>query len=350
MQFTVNSRSGHRRLISQVLGSVVAVAACSSSPTAKTGIAGAGGTGGTAGIDGSGGASAPCPAGLPTEGAPCPRSYTCRYPGTDPAGVCGPTADCAPDPCGAALHWHISQVSGLCGTHPQPCPNSFAAVSPGTTCPSAQLGSAFCDYPEGRCGCVMCVDPNIAGTLTTWSCRAWNAGTSEAACPGSAPLAGSPCNAPDTICLYSPCGQIPIGDDLQCTDGFWQERSIDGTCVEQLCGSNGGTSGMPTGGTTGALNGGANCEATGGVGGGAGCNSYSIKDCAGGTTNDPCVEGDVCSFFQCHDNLPNNGAVVRRVCCGGVWSDEFWGDGPPPWPVDGGSCSTSAAADGAAEE
>ena len=177
--------------------------------------------------------SSPCPAALPADGARCSTpNLICDYPGVDPAGACRPRATCELKT--PAINWSVTQPASTCGTHPPPCPSSFASIPLGGACPSgASPFQTTCDYAEGRCGCVSCFgDGGASGTM--WSCRAWDAGAGSS-CPARAPLAGSACSVPDAFCFYGGCGQISVGSDLQCEAGYWQERGIAGTCALPSC-------------------------------------------------------------------------------------------------------------------
>ena len=177
--------------------------------------------------------SSPCPATLPADGTRCTvPSLICDYPGVDPAGVCRPRATCEVKT--PAINWSVTQPAATCGTHPSPCPTSFASIPVGGACPvGASPFQTTCDYVEGRCGCVSCFDDGGASG-TMWSCRAWDAGAGSS-CPARAPLAGTACGTPDAFCFYGGCGQISIGSDLQCEGGYWQERGISGTCALPSC-------------------------------------------------------------------------------------------------------------------
>ena len=48
-----------------------------------------------------------------------------------------------------------------------------------------------CDYPEGRCGCLLC-EMDIQSFGYAWSCRHWDSG--GAGCPARSPPLGSPCD------------------------------------------------------------------------------------------------------------------------------------------------------------
>jgi hypothetical protein len=180
--------------------------------------------------------ASPCPATLPADGTHCSTpGLVCEYPGADPAGVCRPRATCeAKTP---AINWSVTQPASTCGTHPSPCPASFTSIPAGGACPAgASAYQTTCDYAEGRCGCVSCFgDAGASGTM--WACRAWDAGAGAgASCPARAPLAGTACSAPpDAFCFYSACASISIGSNLQCEGGYWQERSITGSCVALSC-------------------------------------------------------------------------------------------------------------------
>jgi hypothetical protein len=180
-----------------------------------------------------------CPGAVPTDGTPCDRPITCAFAGADPQGVCGPQAICALVP-GAVYKWRVTPASSTCGTNPRPCPAAFADVTVGSACEGIPDGGAvdfLCDYAEGRCGCVPCFAAN-GGLGAKWSCRAWDAGATDPSCPAKAPLAGTACDASDAshaICFYAGCGQVPIGDNLQCVGGIWQLRGIGGTCAFPNC-------------------------------------------------------------------------------------------------------------------
>jgi hypothetical protein len=96
------------------------------------------------------------------------------------------------------------------------------------------VAGVFCDYDEGRCGCAPCRDPATGQTNSDWSCLAWDAGAAPG-CPARAPLLGSACDIPDLLCFYGGCTTIPIGNDMQCTDGFWRVTSRAGTCAISAC-------------------------------------------------------------------------------------------------------------------
>jgi hypothetical protein len=177
--------------------------------------------------------SSPCPAALPTDGTRCTvPGLICDYPGTDSAGVCRAQATCELKT--PAINWAVTQPASTCGTHPPPCPASFGSIPLGGACPAgASPFQTTCDYAEGRCGCVSCFGDGGA-SATMWSCRAWDAGAGSS-CPARAPLAGSACSTPDAFCFYGGCGQISIGDDLECEGGYWQERGISGSCALPSC-------------------------------------------------------------------------------------------------------------------
>ena len=144
--------------------------------------------------------ASPCPATLPADG-PGARSpgVICDYPGTDPAGVCRPRATCEVKT--PAINWSVTQPAATCGTHPSPCPATFASIPLGGACPAgANPLQTTCDYVEGRCGCVSCFD-DAGASGTMWSCRAWDAGAGSS-CSARAPLAGSACSTAPTRFVF----------------------------------------------------------------------------------------------------------------------------------------------------
>lgn len=177
--------------------------------------------------------SSPCPPTLPADRSGCSvPGLICDYRGLDPAGACRPRATCEVKT--PAITWSVTQPPSTCGTHPSPCPATFASIASGGACPAgASPFQTTCDYAEGRCGCVSCAgDAGAGGTM--WSCRAWDAGA-DASCPARAPLVGSACSTPDAFCFYGGCAQISIGGNLQCEGGYWQERGIAGSCALPSC-------------------------------------------------------------------------------------------------------------------
>jgi hypothetical protein len=172
-----------------------------------------------------------CPTALPTAGGPCSSNLFCEYPGSDPQHVCRPQANCSLDQTGNPS-WHVTLPAPGCGTHPSPCPATFTILAEGAACPVAS-GPLSCDYDEGRCGCILCSTVGGGRIDSVWSCRAWASG--DTGCPPIAPLAGSACSTPDTFCFYSPCGGISVGQNLQCSNGTWQQRGSGGTCGMTFC-------------------------------------------------------------------------------------------------------------------
>jgi hypothetical protein len=192
---------------------------------------GTGGTGGSAGSQDAGG----CPAAVPKNGDPCTPGNgidLCEYPGTDALHVCTTRASCGSTSLTGAFMWFVTPPDPGCGTHPSPCPTSFDALAPGSACPGS-LGSQSCDYPEGRCGCVSCSEPNSTAQGMMWACRKWDSG--GPGCPAVAPLVNQPCSTPELFCYYSGCDGISAGDDLECFDGVWQPRGIGGSCIIRVC-------------------------------------------------------------------------------------------------------------------
>ena len=103
-------------------------------------------------------------------------------------------------------------------------------MSQGTLC---SMNATSCDYDEGRCSCLPC-----SSTNGVWSCRAWDSGGQG--CPSVSPLAGTACATPEQFCTYAGLCSISVGDDLECTGGFWHQMpSAAGSCIMRTCPSNG---------------------------------------------------------------------------------------------------------------
>jgi len=109
------------------------------------------------------------------------------------------------------------------------CPDSFTGRAEGTPC-FTPLGG--CDYPEGRCGCLVCgVGANGFGFA--WSCRPWESG--GAGCPPRAPAKGDACDAEGIVCRFGGYCSIAVGDDLTCTGGTWQPAQPLEPCGFRAC-------------------------------------------------------------------------------------------------------------------
>ena len=109
------------------------------------------------------------------------------------------------------------------------CPASYAARAEGETCFGVVIG---CDYPEGRCGCLVCeVDAQHFGYV--WSCRRWDSG--GAGCPARSPPLGSTCDGPGEQCRYGAYCSVSVGDDLECDNGSWQPAPPVDACGYRLC-------------------------------------------------------------------------------------------------------------------
>ena len=109
-------------------------------------------------------------------------------------------------------------------------PASFTTRAEGDPC-YAVLSA--CDYPEGRCGCVVCeVDAKSFGYV--WSCRGWDTGGDG--CPARSPRAGSACDTLGLPCRYGASCGISVGDDLDCgVSGTLEAAPPEPACGYPMC-------------------------------------------------------------------------------------------------------------------
>lgn len=191
--------------------------------------AGTGGASSTGGANGTGGASssadsgvAPdhvpvCPSTPPLDGTVCDGRLVCEY-GSDEHGRCSWIARCS---AGMPTSWRIS----ACGLPSPSCPASFADIVPGAPCPASESTATFCDYDEGRCGCVPCqIDADAdAGDATglMWNCAAWP--EPDEGCDIRDRLGGA-CTTSGKACgNMGGCGTISTSSARVCSDGHWVE-------------------------------------------------------------------------------------------------------------------------------
>jgi hypothetical protein len=109
------------------------------------------------------------------------------------------------------------------------CPSSFTARAEGASCFKVTLA---CDYPEGRCGCLLC-EVNAENFGFAWSCRRWDSG--GPGCPARAPAPGSTCANAGQECRYAASCSVPVGDDLECRDDTWQAATPQPACGYRMC-------------------------------------------------------------------------------------------------------------------
>jgi hypothetical protein len=102
--------------------------------------------------------------------------------------------------------------------NPSTCPATMTAATGVCTTPPGN--AAFCDYPEGRCGCIACEAGDLGATSSAWVCRPWS--DVPSGCAATAPRAGEACTVPNQSCDYSRCCGVGIGPDLVCIHGLWQ--------------------------------------------------------------------------------------------------------------------------------
>jgi hypothetical protein len=109
------------------------------------------------------------------------------------------------------------------------CPSSFTARAEGAPCFSVLTA---CDYPEGRCGCLVC-EMNASSFGFAWACRRWDSGGNG--CPARAPAEGAPCDGNGLVCRYGAYCSVSVGDDLECKDGLWQSAATREPCGYRAC-------------------------------------------------------------------------------------------------------------------
>jgi hypothetical protein len=137
------------------------------------------------------------------------------------AGTGRPDADAASGDGGGADHDGGGVGSG--------CPESFTARAEGVPCFRVLTA---CDYPEGRCGCLLCeLGPSSFGYA--WSCRPWDSG--GAGCPARSPPKGSSCDTAGLKCRFGAYCSVSVGDDLECADGTWQPAPPLDPCGYRSC-------------------------------------------------------------------------------------------------------------------
>jgi hypothetical protein len=171
-----------------------------------------------------------CPSAAPTAGAPCTPSLSCEYPGDAPHGVCSISAACAKAKLNDPFTWFLSQRAG-CGVNPSTCPAAFSSLAPGSPCPGAPW--LFCNYQEGACGCVPCMNNGGAANASMWACRAW--GPDQDGCPPDPPLTGDACAIPDQVCSYGLQCVFAVGSTMLCRDGYWAAEGLVGSCRVATC-------------------------------------------------------------------------------------------------------------------
>jgi hypothetical protein len=109
------------------------------------------------------------------------------------------------------------------------CPASYGARAEGTPCFSVLTA---CDYPEGRCGCLVC-EMNASSFGYAWTCRHWDSG--GFGCPPRAPDLGAPCDGEGLVCRYGAYCSVSVGDDLECRGGSWQAAPKLEACGYRSC-------------------------------------------------------------------------------------------------------------------
>jgi hypothetical protein len=218
------ARSTATALVLLALGAAGAASCDSATALTPDGGTGTGGAGGAPPV-----VYAPgCPGdpGVPQDGA-CAPPQVCEYRASDAHPTCVTRLECYAPSNGVEPTWHLTTPDPTCAKRPASCPSSYALVMQGGLC---ALQDVACDYDQGRCGCLPCG----TGTLGVWSCRAWNTGGQG--CPAVSPLAGTACATEAQFCTYGGVCSISVGENLQCTHGFWQRfSSATGSCIMRTC-------------------------------------------------------------------------------------------------------------------
>jgi hypothetical protein len=216
---------------------LVAVLAAACGGTAVSSLDGDGGEDAGSGVDGGrdAGLDAPppldagrdvvtlsplCPATAPAPGSSCTRAnLTCEY-GTSNDPLCNTTYACNGQVWTKA---YDGSQCGFTGANDPACPATYGGVPKGAAC----TGPSVCEYPEGRCECVLGCGgpppPPDAGNR--WICS-----TPPAGCPSprGGNVLGAACNSPGLSCQYGACC---TGANQTCTDaGIWEGNVFGGGC------------------------------------------------------------------------------------------------------------------------
>jgi hypothetical protein len=175
-----------------------------------------------------------CPANPAAANGPCVPAQVCEYsaPGAHP--TCVTRVECVVPASGGNPSWQVTPPDPVCGTRAASCPSSFSARGTGEPCSGP--GAASCDYDVGRCKCATCTSSTGDSSQGIWLCLEWNVGGDG--CPITPPLSGTACiTAPLLGCMYSNSCGLSVGDDYQCTEGFWRNTGQDhgGLCAIRTC-------------------------------------------------------------------------------------------------------------------
>jgi hypothetical protein len=161
-----------------------------------------------------------CPKSAPQEGAPCTRELLyCEY-GTSNDPLCNTAYRCQ------GQRWSLDYDGVDCrfsGTNDPACPATYGDLKQDGSC----NGSSVCEYPEGRCECVLgCGHDAGPDSGSHWLCGS----ASSPGCPSprGANKLGSACTTPGVSCWYGVC--CP-GASQQCGDaGIWEGMIVKVPC------------------------------------------------------------------------------------------------------------------------
>jgi len=161
-----------------------------------------------------------CPTAPPVAGTPCTRAnLTCEY-GTSNDPLCNTTYACNGQVWTKA---YDGSQCGFTGSNDPACPATYGGVPKGAAC----TGPGLCEYPEGRCECVLGCGgpppPPDAGNR--WICSSPPAGCPS---PRGANVLGATCTTPGLSCQYGACCS---GANQICSDaGIWEGNIMGGGC------------------------------------------------------------------------------------------------------------------------
>ena len=175
-------------------------------------------------------AATPCPTTAPTPDAACTGLAECEY-GGNALGFCTTLAFCSS---GA---WYVMPPEPACSGNSPQCPQTFTRdLSGNAECPLADA-SDQCLYPEGVCGCPVCITdggpPLTFPHSYDWQCWAWSDIAPGCSVPRG--LLHAPCDVDGQACNWSDCCQSLLGVAApayteRCADGEWAPVETQCAC------------------------------------------------------------------------------------------------------------------------